>query len=274
MAFYGCHKIKSITIPKDTEFGSADSFWSCISLEEVLVEDGHKDLFSEDGCVFQWNYEGRLALKLIPAGKIAYTIPENVELLEGYTFPQGCQLRELTLLSHSPELIPYSFDNFCELKRFNVSPDNDLYTEIDGVLYSKDLKTIICYPSGKTDETYNIVNGTTKIGDGCFNTSLFLKRMTVPEGIDELGYSSFFDCRHMESITFPSSLIRINGAAFQHCRPLKTITCFSLTPPIVEDDYVFYDVTPDQVLVPAGSVDSYKAAPVWKSYASVIKAIE
>ena len=275
--FYGCHKLKNITIPKGTSMGDgyleADSFWSCLSLENIFVEAGNTSLFSQDGCLYTMA-DGNKILLAVPAGKKYFTMPEDVDTAYPYSFPQGCQLQELTLGAHSPVLDPYYFGNFLELRRFNVAANNNLYSEIDGVLYDKDQKTIVCYPCQRREESYTIKSGITTVGASCFNTCVFLKEMVVPEGVTVIGESAFFDCRRLQKLVLPSSLTTIKASAIQHDSDLKTIISYAVTPPVISDEFVFFDVQPNQILVPASSVSQYQQAPYWCNYASIITSIE
>ncbi len=54
----------------------------------------------------------------------------------------------------------YKFEN---LESIEVSETNPNYTSADGVLYNKDITTVVTYPPGKTDETYIIPNSITSI---------------------------------------------------------------------------------------------------------------
>ena len=170
----------------------------------------------------------------------------------------GNSLEELVLQNGTVELNPYFYDKFYNLKRFIVDKNNLKHTTIDGVLYSKDHKTIECYPSGKETAVYEIPKGVTAIGNGCFNTSFKLQKIIIPEGVETIGSYAFFDCRYIEQLTLPSSVKTIGAAAFQHMR-LKSLSCLSLNPPILEDTNVFgSDELPEKILVPKESVELYK----------------
>ena len=40
-----------------------------------------------------------------------------------------------------------------------VDEDNKFYKSIDGVLYTYDGKTLVAYPTGKTDREYDVIEG-------------------------------------------------------------------------------------------------------------------
>jgi len=82
------------------------------------------------------------------------------------------------------------FGGCYELKEFIVSPGNPVYEAIDGVLFNKMTRTLVSYPAGKTEEVYEIPEGTKEIAPGAF-ANLKAKRIVVPASITSLDYVSF-----------------------------------------------------------------------------------
>jgi hypothetical protein len=101
--------------------------------------------------------------------------------------------------------------------RFNVSitvsEENTYYTDIDGVLFTKDLLTLVSYPGGNQAENYIIPEGTLHIDDSAFDDSWFLKNITLPSSLKTIGRRSFSTCR-IKSLTFPENLISVGDEAF------------------------------------------------------------
>ena len=92
------------------------------------------------------------------------------------------------------------------------------------------------------------------------------------QGVTSIGNSAFNYCTSLASITFPNSVTNIGTQAFDNCQSLASITVEATNPPTL-GSYVF-SYAPNQVIyVPAESVDTYKAASGWSSYASKIQAI-
>ena len=81
------------------------------------------------------------------------------------------------------------FGGCYELKEFIVSPGNLVYEAIDGVLYNKITKTLVSYPAGKTDEVYEIPEGT-EIAPGAF-AHLKARKLVVPASVPSLDYANF-----------------------------------------------------------------------------------
>lgn len=56
-------------------------------------------------------------------------------------------LREITLPPSITSIGDHAFSSCRNLHEINVADSNNVYKAIEGVLYTKDLKTIICYPA-------------------------------------------------------------------------------------------------------------------------------
>lgn len=65
----------------------------------------------------------------------------------------------------------------------------------------------------------------TRIADRGFSSSMYLHEVIIPEGIEEIGSSAFFDCRMLGyDVVIPSSVSLIESNAFGQCDGIRTIT--------------------------------------------------
>lgn len=103
---------------------------------------------------------------------------------------------------------------------------------------------------------------------GCKN----LKNVIVPEGVIYVGWGAFSDCENLESLTLPGTVVEFGGIS--GCKSLKTISLCNPTPvtsgdynyPIYFDTEMFLNTT---VKVPAGSLEAYRNAEVWKGFFNI-----
>ena len=101
-------------------------------------------------------------------------------------------------------------------KEFHVSETHPTFSSKDGILFSKDGTELICYPSGKSDESYTIPDNVTKISTGAFAGCANLKSITIPDNVTEIDSSAFSECTELKTIIFPEKLPSIGNNAFKN----------------------------------------------------------
>ncbi len=124
------------------------------------------------------------------------------------------------------------------LKAIIVDEANPYFTDIEGVLYKKDLSEIILYPTnhvnylkeiGKVSEdyyetnpeTYDIPEGVRRIATGCFYKTWGIKEITLPSTLEEIGDMAFFKCQEVQMIVLPDGLKKIGDDSFSYCSKMR-----------------------------------------------------
>lgn len=132
-------------------------------------------------------------------------------------------MKGITLPSSVTSIGERIFNGCWNLEEINVNESNKFYRAIDGVLYTKDLKTIICYPKGKEDKKFVIPSGVTSIGINAFSSCRNLQEITLPSGVTSIGKCAFYWCWYLQKITLPSSVTSIGDDAFSGYYNLQQI---------------------------------------------------
>ena len=110
----------------------------------------------------------------------------------------------------------------------------------------------------------SLPNSVETIGDYAFAQCFSLTNITIPNSVTSIGQYAFQSCQAATTVTIGSSVTSIASGAFYGCWELNQIICKATTPPTIADKWVFYDIASNPtVVVPAGSVDAYKAANFW-----------
>lgn len=146
-----------------------------------------------------------------------------------------------------------------------------------------------------TLQTVSIPESVTTIGEHAFDNCTYLTSVTIPNSVITIGAYAFRNC-HLYSITIPNSVTTIVGHAFRECTYLRVVMigngvtsigdnafygCTSLTSVTVKATtpptlgYGVFGNTNNSfvIYVPLESVETYKAATNWSTYASKIQAI-
>ena len=185
-AFAHCKNLTSIILPDSIINIKAHAFYDCEKLGSINIPDG---VTSIQYIVFS----DCISLMSI-------TIPKNVEDIDNYAF-SGC----------------------CNLKEFIVDPDNSAYTSQDGVLFDKNMETLLHCPAGKSG-IYTIPSGVASIGFDAFSGCSGLTSITVPESVTSIEGQAFVDCSNLTSVILSNGLKSIDTSAFLNCTGLASIT--------------------------------------------------
>ncbi len=129
-------------------------------------------------------------------------LPDTVTTIEDAAFAECYSLGSIEIPS-SVKTIGVGCFNICRtLQMINVSPDNENYSSIDGVLFSKNKDTLIYYPNGKDATTYTIPDGVISIEGGAFFEQYQLMSVTISDSVTTIGEYAFADCFSLTDVYY------------------------------------------------------------------------
>ena len=165
-------------------------------------------------------------------------------------FSMSCNeyVRFIFIGKNVSEIQPHCFYYTKNLMAVIVDPDNQFYTSVDGVLYSKDMKEIILHPMRNHQFRAALKDGVTAPVDES-TAEAFLKAFTekygdevtadaaeyekqfaneafyrIPDSVTEIEDSCFSDCEVLRYVDIPSSVKKIGSLAFFKCKGFETVT--------------------------------------------------
>ena len=184
-----------VTIPAEvggcpvTTVGSM-AFYECSSIKKLTLSEGIKTLEQEAiaGC----------------------------ENLKEIYFPSTLRIgTEEGSVSTGVTVLP----NRCTgLEQVHVAEGNKYLTDVDGVLFNKELTCIMLYPSGKRGTEYAIPEGVRSIGSSAFEYSQYLEKVTMPDTVGSIGYWAFNRASKLKEINISENCTSIGQFAFSETR--------------------------------------------------------
>ena len=124
-----------------------------------------------------------------------------------------------------------------------------------------------------TDVTADMLDGVTTINFYAFDRCVNLTSVEISNSVTAIGDNAFSNCVSLTSLTIPNSVTSIANFAFQNCSVLSSVTVQATNPPTIGNDVFRYTHANLVIYVPAASVDAYKSASGWSTYADIIQAI-
>lgn len=179
-AFLNCKSLKSVSIPANTTDIAATAFDGCAALTDINASSASTVFSSIDGVLFDKNGE---TLIKYPYARTAeeYTVPDSVVTLADSSFKNCANLASVTLGASFSSFEGRVFAGCTALSDINVSDDNENYSSVNGVLYSKDGTELVKYPCGRESGEFEIPAGMTSFGSGAFADGAAITAFTVPE---------------------------------------------------------------------------------------------
>ena len=165
-------------------------------------------------------------------------IENGVTSISNYAFSGCTSLTNVAIPNSVTSIGDWVFSGCISLKSIEVSDNNKNYSSFDGVLFNKDKTALIKYPAGKPNDTYEIPNSVTSIGNSAFSCCESLTNVTIPNSVTNIGEDAFSGCESLTSVTIPNSVTSIGVSAFSECISLTSVTISNSVTSI--GSYAFY----------------------------------
>ena len=238
-AFKDCKALQCIRIPNSITTIGNDAFegvntYAC-ALEIPLETDwpckDHVELtkFTNINPItkeLKFSEDGKTIIRATDKCITRITIPDYVTVIDNCAFIH-CPSLQIVNIPDSVEKIGLGafaiISKTAALQCVNVSFNNNHYTSVDGVLFNKDLTTIITFPRGKTFKEYKIPNNVKTIDSGAFWGCSSLQEIAIPDGVRAIEDEAFSFCTSLQSIRIPKSVTEINDWVFRGCTALRSI---------------------------------------------------
>ena len=219
-AFQSNQNIKTVSIDSSFDTIARDAFADCNSLTQVTLCNSVStiDIGAFRGCTSLSNIEG--TVKYVFASSFAgctslSSMPfvNTLVYIHDNAFRECTSLKEVTI-SQTVEGIGRAFEGCTSLESIVVSPLNDNYSSIQGILFDIEKQSIIYCPA-----------------------QLRITEFTTPSNVKTIGMYSFSDSQWIQSVTIGSSVVTVEAGAFANCISLKEVAFASPSTSVGSDTF-------------------------------------
>jgi len=248
-AFAYCEKVSTIYIPENVTYFGIGVFCNCIELKYINIPNGIKEISH----LLFWRC---LKLKNI-------RIPDSVTSIGGEAFFSCHSLTRLDIPDATVRIYSMAFSECIQLDTFLIGSNNKRFKIIDGILYTKNMDTLLVCAAGKKGnitipntvkwiDLYAfsecgkltgplvIPNSVTYICDNAFKLCTGFNSLQIGDSVKYIGNSVFYSCNKISgAVIIPNAVSYLGLLSFHSCSNIDSI--FLSDSLNLIDLYVFYE---------------------------------
>lgn len=208
--------------------GNTELSYEILDEEAVVIAVPNKSIVTE--IVIPDEYEG------FPVTQIAKFAAVNLEYVTKVTIGKNVET-----------ISDWAFGNSKKITAFEVDDENPYICDVDGVIFTKDMKSLLFYPPQGGNESennktisYSVPEGVETIRSKAFYKCSELTEIVLPESLKSIEEKAFFRC-NLGSLVLPDKLELIGKDAFAFNSAIEKLTIPASVKQI--DEYAFYSCT-------------------------------
>ena len=209
------------------------AFTGCAQIEKLFNVNAPSMKFREEnGEMVLYSYSDKTNITEV-------SVPDEVDgkpvtKIADFGLCNAESLLKITIGKNVREIGSWALTNNQHLKEFAVDPGNTAFKAEDGVLFSKDGKTLVSYPCGRGVEFDRFGNVTTdEEGNALIAT------YAIPEGVETVASKAFYKCYYVDVTAFPDTIREIGEKAFHKCSSLRDFTVPAALEVIGKDAFAY-----------------------------------
>ena len=152
------------------------------------------------------------------------TIPNSVTNIGDWAFYHSYDLRNVSIGTGVTSIGDSAFSVCTNLTYIGVAAGNPAYASVNGLLLTKDGKTLVAGHNGSVTIPYGVTTIGAHAFDGCEN----LTSLRIPDSVTSIGSYAFFGCSGVTTLHVPSSWKNGNN--------LVSYTWFTTNCTVIYDD--------------------------------------
>lgn len=202
LAFWNCHSLKNVSLPKGISRLNEGTFKGCISLESVEIRDAANSILES---IEKEAFSGCYSL-------------ENTNFLNGLKL-----LKEIKERAFAYDVK----DNLSEvLTRKDIYGNTLYYGGLTSISLPDSVTTVdkTAFEYQYNVENITLGNGITELQDSIFSGFVNLRHIKLSDRLVTIGNKAFNNCIMLNEINFPNTLQTIGESAFESCGTASTIS--------------------------------------------------
>lgn len=219
-SFSGCSSLKSVVFGSGLENIGQRAFKDCSSLELVLIGENIQRIedsaFENCSSLTEMllgskvNYIGGTAFRGC-SSLLRIDFGENAEYI-GAEALKGCvNLQHITFSNNFADFDVEDYLEFINLESITVSSDNSVYSSVNGLLYSKDKKTLLLCPAAYSTKVFPVDSACEEIASYAFANNPNIQTLNLVN-TKIIHSNSILNCSSLANIIAPKLEVAFSSA--------------------------------------------------------------
>lgn len=206
--FFHDETLTSLELPSSVKRIGVGAFYNCSNLKYIKFSEGLQVVDEYAFCSTEVE---------------TVVFPNSLTFIGNRAFFNCAKLMSVVIRNNVTTIGDRAFNSCNNIKTIDVSPENEIYSSIDGVLFSKDFRDLLRFPEGFIGD-YVIPDGVESIGSYAFDSCKGLTSVTIPNSVSSINGGAFWGCENLSELTIPYGVISIGASAFRECINLRNVT--------------------------------------------------
>ncbi len=196
--------VETVNIPDTLRVIDKTAFYNTPQLLLINVDSDNKSfsyknasLLSRDGT--------KLYAIAFARYEHTYTVPEGVTSIDAYKLFYHSNIRTVNVNKDLYSIDPTTFIGAYRLEKFNVDARNIALTAKDGVLYTKNMNALVCYPYAKSGNSFVLPEGVTVIREYAFAENTKISSLSIPSSLVRIDANAFYSVTALFNVTYAGS---------------------------------------------------------------------
>ena len=192
-AFNGCKAISNISLPNSLTYiddgAFADSIGETDTPVSIVIPSGVTKI-------------GARAFKNTNISSV--TLPSGLQKIGDETFLGCSKLSTVSVGQNVTEIGYNAFGGCGKLTNITVNSQNAKYTSENGVLYTKNKETLLCYPSGKTATSFTVDTACLELSNYAFTNNASLQTLNL-NNVNTINSYAVINCPALATLNAPKT---------------------------------------------------------------------
>ena len=156
-------------------------------------------------------------------GFCSIKLPDSLRKLGSDVFTDCDAIKDIEIGKTLASIGSKAFYGCTNISSVTVSDENQAFASSDGVIYSKDMTTLIFYSPAKPSTTFEIPSSVKTLESAAMQSLKYLEKVTIPAGITAIPDSFFAYSASLKEIGGGDDVRSVGGLSFAGCLSLEKI---------------------------------------------------